>query len=97
MVNPLSLMALKDFQRQVKANAGRTKRKDRLARRSLRNPIRCFDQAAASAAAFLRFLRQPSRPNAPRPEAKSGSAPGSGVGAVGKKVRMSMCLIVAVI
>ena len=27
--------------------------------------IRCFDQAA-SAAAF-RFLRQPSRPNAPRP------------------------------
>jgi hypothetical protein len=48
------------------------------ARRSLRNPIRCFDQAAASAAAF-RFLRQPSKPNAPRPEAKSGRAAGSGV------------------
>jgi hypothetical protein len=27
----------------------------------------------------LRFLRQPSRPNAPRPVAKSGSAAGSGV------------------
>jgi hypothetical protein len=34
------------------------------ARRSLRNPIRCFDQAVMAAAAF-RFLRQPSRPNAP--------------------------------
>ena len=31
------------------------------------------------AAAFFRFLRQPSRPNAPRPEAKSGRAAGSGV------------------
>ena len=47
-------------------------------RRSLRNPIRCFDQAATIAAAF-RFLRQPSRPNAPRPVAKSGRAAGSGV------------------
>jgi hypothetical protein len=46
-------------------------------RRSLRNPIRCFDQAA-SAAAF-RFLRQPSRLNAPRPVAKSGRAAGRGV------------------
>jgi hypothetical protein len=44
--------------------------------RSLRNPIRCFGQAAACA---FRFLRQPSKPNAPRPVAKSESAPGSGV------------------
>jgi len=35
-----------------------------------------IDQAAACA---FRFLRQPSRPNAPKPVAKSGSAPGSGV------------------
>src|ERR1039458_10172550 len=41
-------------------------------RRSLRNPIRCFDQAARAAA--FRFPRQPSRPNAPWPVAKSGSA-----------------------
>ena len=27
-------------------------------RRSLRNPIKCFDQAVARPAAFLRFLRQ---------------------------------------
>ena len=47
-------------------------------RRPLRNPIRCFDQVLATAAAF-RFLRQPSRPNAPRPLAKSGSAAGTGV------------------
>lgn len=32
-----------------------------------------------TAAALLRFLRQPNRPSAPRPVAKSGSAPGSGV------------------
>jgi hypothetical protein len=38
-----------------------------------------FDQAAASAEAFFRFLRQPNRPNAPRPLAKSGRAAGSGV------------------
>jgi len=31
-----------------------------------------FDQAAATAAEFVRFLRQPSRPNAPKPVAKSG-------------------------
>ena len=37
------------------------------ARRSLRNPIKCFDQAASTAA--FRFLRHPSRPNAPRPVA----------------------------
>jgi hypothetical protein len=36
------------------------------------------DQTAI--AAFFRFLRQPSRPNAPRPVAKSGRAPGSGTG-----------------
>ena len=41
----------------------------------LRNPIRHFDQAAACA---FRFLRQPSRPNAPRPVAKRGSAVGRG-------------------
>ena len=46
----------------------------------LRNSNRCFDQAAASA---FRFLRQPSRPNAPRPQAKSGSAAGSGVASIG--------------
>ncbi len=50
------------------------KQKDRLTA-VLRNPIRCFDQAVI-AAAFLRFVRQPNRPNAP----KSGSAAGSGVG-----------------
>ena len=33
---------------------------------------------AAIAAVFFRFLRQPSRPNAPRPVAKSGRAAGSG-------------------
>jgi hypothetical protein len=37
-----------------------------------------FDQTAA-AAAFFRFLRQPSRPRAPRPDTKRGSAPGMGV------------------
>jgi len=36
-------------------------------------------QAAAIAAAFFRFLRQPSRPIAPRPVAKSGKAAGRGV------------------
>src|ERR1700733_15923745 len=46
-------------------------------RRSLRNPIRCFDQAGSAAAFF--FLRQPSRPNAPRPLAKRGKAAGKGV------------------
>src|SRR5882724_6652123 len=40
------------------------------------NSTRCFDQAA-TAAAFL-FLRQPNKPNALRPEAKSGKAAGSG-------------------
>jgi hypothetical protein len=47
-------------------------------RRSLQNPIKCFDHAAERAV-FFRFLRQPSRPNPPRPEAKSGRAAGIGV------------------
>jgi hypothetical protein len=38
-----------------------------------------FVQAAAMAAVFFRFLRQPNRPNAPRPDAKRGRAAGSGV------------------
>ena len=38
---------------------------------------RCFDHAESAAAFF--FLRQPSRPNAPKPVAKSGSAAGRGV------------------
>ena len=42
-----------------------SKQKDRQLRRPLRNLIRCFDQAAVAAA--FRFLRQASRPNAPRP------------------------------
>jgi hypothetical protein len=41
---------------------------------SLRNPISLFCQADA-----FRFLRQPNKPNAPRPLAKSGRAAGSGV------------------
>ena len=44
-----------------------------------------LDQAAI-AAALLRFLRQPSRPIAPRPVAKSGRAAGSGVAAGLKNV-----------
>jgi hypothetical protein len=40
-------------------------------RRFLRNPIRCFNQPARAVAFF--FLRQPRRPKAPRPLAKSGS------------------------
>jgi hypothetical protein len=35
---------------------------------------------SADAAAAFRFLRQPNKPNAPRPVAKSGKAAGSGVG-----------------
>src|SRR5664280_1578212 len=37
--------------------------------RSLRNPIRCFDQAAASVAAFFCFLRFASRPTLLTPAA----------------------------
>ena len=36
---------------------------------------------ASAITAFFRFLRQPSRPNAPRPLANSGSAVGRGVSA----------------
>jgi hypothetical protein len=52
------------------------------ARRSLRNPTMCLDQAAAKGSivlAVFRFLRQPNRPSAPRPAAKSGKAAGRGV------------------
>ena len=35
----------------------------------------------------FRFLRQPSKPNAPRPVAKSGRAAGSGVSALTVKVQ----------
>lgn len=48
-------------------------------RRPLRNSIGYFDQAAARAAEFFRFLRRVSRPSAPRPEAKRGRAAGSGM------------------
>jgi len=48
-------------------------------RGSFRNQIRYFDQAAAKAAALFRFLRQPSRPSALSPVAKSGRAAGRGV------------------
>src|ERR1035437_1129288 len=40
-----------------------------------------FDQAATAVA--FRILRQPSRPSAPRPVAKSGSVAGKGVVGVG--------------
>ena len=43
------------------------------------NPIRRFDQAAAIAEVFFRFLRCASRPIIPRPPAKSGRAAGRGV------------------
>ena len=46
---------------------------ERPPRRAVSHSIKSFDQAAA-----FRFLRQPSRPSAPRPVAKSGSAPGRG-------------------
>jgi hypothetical protein len=52
------------------------KKKDR--QRAGPSKIRSGFFQVASAAAFL-FLRQPSRPNAPRPEAKSGRAAGRGV------------------
>ena len=53
------------------------KQKDRLAAVSSKSsPIFLIDQPTAAA---FRFLLHPSRPSAPRPPAKSGSAPGSGV------------------
>jgi hypothetical protein len=54
------------------------KRKDRQLRRSFRNPIRRFDQAAARAAAAFCFLRRARRPITPRPVAKSGRPAGRG-------------------
>ena len=50
------------------------------------NEFRKFAQAAARAAAAFRFLRQPNKPIAPRPVAKSGSAAGSGVAVIVGKV-----------
>ena len=53
------------------------KQKDRLAAVSPKfTPIFLIDQATA---ADFRFLRQPSRPNAPRPVANSGRVAGKGV------------------
>jgi hypothetical protein len=52
------------------------KQKDRLAAVSPKSDQVFFDQVAAE---FSRFLRQPSRPNRPRPVAKSGRAAGSRV------------------
>src|SRR5262249_51166724 len=46
-------------------------------RRFFRNSVYCFGYPASAAVFF--FRRQPSRPNAPSPATKSGSAPGSGV------------------
>ena len=60
----------------ISGHGSRQKRKDRLAAVSPKSEL-CFDQAAACA---FRFLRQPSRPNAPRPVANRGRAPGSGTG-----------------
>jgi hypothetical protein len=60
------------------APQNKRKQKDRLAAVSAK-PTRCFDQAAAVAALFLRFLRLARKPIAPRPEANSGSAAGMGV------------------
>ena len=41
------------------------------------NSIRSFAQAESTAA--FRFLRQPSRPNSPKPEVRNASVPGRGV------------------
>jgi hypothetical protein len=70
----MTLSAISD--QRTAANG--TKRKT-APRRSLRNPIRCVDQAAASAAACFRFLRRANRPMTPTPPAKSGRAAGRGV------------------
>jgi hypothetical protein len=42
----------------------------------------CFDYALARSTKPLRFLRLAKKPNAPRPDAKSGKAAGSGVAAM---------------
>jgi hypothetical protein len=56
----------------------RPKNKKAASAAASRNLIRFFNQAAI-AAAFFRFLRQPSAANAPSPPANSGNAAGSGV------------------
>ena len=63
---------------QVTRTALSAKKKDRLAAVSPKSH-QMFDQADAVTAPFL-FLRQRSRPKPARPDAKSGSAPGSGTG-----------------
>jgi hypothetical protein len=73
---PSHLLRRRELSR--KANNGHrtcTKRKT-ASRRSLRNSVGCFDQAASL---VFRFLRQLSIPIAPRPLANSGSAAGIGV------------------
>src|SRR5262245_17493061 len=68
-----------------KADIARSNR-ETASRRSLRNCSLYF-RYAANAADFF-FLRQPSKPNAPRPVAKSGRAAGSGMAeTTGVKVR----------
>jgi len=62
-------------------NAPQNKKKDRLTA-VLPSHKLADDQAGARAALFLRFLRQPSRPNPPRPETNSGRVAGSGVAAM---------------
>jgi hypothetical protein len=54
---------------------------------ALQNQIRCVDQTTALA---LAFLRQPSNPIAPTPDAKSGSVAGSGVGDKGESPTPSL-------
>ena len=59
-----------------KATTHRNKKKDRQCSGLSEIRSGVFDQAATR---VFRFLRQPSRPNAPRPVAKSGNAAGNGV------------------
>ena len=51
-----SLEEARDAEQRSADLIGRELQKDRLARRSLRNPIRCFAQVAANAELF--FLRR---------------------------------------
>ncbi len=68
-----------DFHLRVDTHAGRTKKKDRLSRRSLRNPIRCFDQAAAMAAEFFFVPRYAKKPRPAKPAISIVQVEGSGV------------------
>jgi len=72
------------------------KQKDRLAAVSPKSDQVC-DQAAAIAEDVFRFLRLPSRPNAPRPPANNGRVAGIGV-AVGliAKIRSFQSSLLAV-